>query len=225
MNYITTFHIINLIFYRKLEIVNGGNAVQHETCGLFKALLQGVHEWYDDVMIRKHLPQYWPLMMTSSNGYIYRVTGPLWGESTGHRRIPLTRPVPRSFDVFFISAPEQTVEQTSEMPVIWDAIALIMRSLQCYEENPTADSPQKGSMMLICDHLINRESCYKSVGLPVIRVAITLMWRRCKMHAYALFPMFLLLVVFVQNVNTILLGQRQTSGYTVHQYMSTKIIC
>ena len=30
------------------------------------------------------------LMKTSSNGNMLRVTGPLWGESTGHRRIPLT---------------------------------------------------------------------------------------------------------------------------------------
>ena len=30
-------------------------------------------------------------MMTTSNGNIFRVTGPLWGESTGHRRIPLTK--------------------------------------------------------------------------------------------------------------------------------------
>ena len=30
-------------------------------------------------------------MMTSSNGHIFRVTGPLWGESTGHRWIPITK--------------------------------------------------------------------------------------------------------------------------------------
>ena len=30
-------------------------------------------------------------MMTSSNVNIFRVTGPLWGESTGHRCIPLTK--------------------------------------------------------------------------------------------------------------------------------------
>ena len=40
-------------------------------------------------------------MMTSSNGNIFRVTGPLWEESTDHRWIPLTKPVTRSFDVFF----------------------------------------------------------------------------------------------------------------------------
>ena len=31
-------------------------------------------------------------MMTSSNGNIFRVTGPLWGKSTGDRWIPYTKP-------------------------------------------------------------------------------------------------------------------------------------
>ena len=31
------------------------------------------------------------IMMTSSKGNMFRVTGPLWGESTGHRWIPLTK--------------------------------------------------------------------------------------------------------------------------------------
>ena len=39
--------------------------------------------------------------MTSSNGNIFRVTGHLCGEFTGHRWIPAQRPVTRSFDVFF----------------------------------------------------------------------------------------------------------------------------
>ena len=40
-------------------------------------------------------------MMTSSNGNIFRVTGHLCGEFTGHRWIPHTqRPVTRSFDIF-----------------------------------------------------------------------------------------------------------------------------
>ena len=37
--------------------------------------------------------------MTSSNGKIYRVTGNLWGESTGYLCIPSQRPLTRSFDV------------------------------------------------------------------------------------------------------------------------------
>ena len=40
-------------------------------------------------------------MMTSSNGNIFRVTGLLCGEFTGHQWIPRTKPVTRSFDVFF----------------------------------------------------------------------------------------------------------------------------
>ena len=41
-------------------------------------------------------------MMTSSNGNIFRVMGPLCGEFTGPRWIPpAQRPVTRSFDVFF----------------------------------------------------------------------------------------------------------------------------
>ena len=38
-------------------------------------------------------------MMTSSNGNIFRVTGPLCGEFTGE--FPAQRPMTRSFDVFF----------------------------------------------------------------------------------------------------------------------------
>ena len=41
-------------------------------------------------------------IMTSSNGNIFRVTGHLCGEFTGHLSpVPTQRPVTRSFDVFF----------------------------------------------------------------------------------------------------------------------------
>ena len=39
--------------------------------------------------------------MTSSNGIIFRFTGPLCGEFTGPGEFPTQRPVTRSFDVFF----------------------------------------------------------------------------------------------------------------------------
>ena len=68
-------------------------------------------------------------MMRSSNGNSFRVTGPLWGESTGHWRIPLTKASDVELWCFLWSAPEQTVEQTIETLVIWDAITLIMTSL------------------------------------------------------------------------------------------------
>ena len=40
-------------------------------------------------------------MMTSSNGNIFRVIGPLCGEFTGPGEFPTQRPVTRSFDVYF----------------------------------------------------------------------------------------------------------------------------
>ena len=41
------------------------------------------------------------IMMTSSNGNIFRVTGPLCGEFTGPGEFPAQGPVTRSFNVFF----------------------------------------------------------------------------------------------------------------------------
>ena len=39
--------------------------------------------------------------MTSSNGNIFRVTGPLCGDFTGPGEVHSQRPVTRSFDAFF----------------------------------------------------------------------------------------------------------------------------
>ena len=68
-------------------------------------------------------------IMTSWNANIFRVTGPSSGESIGHRWIPFTKANDAKVWCFLWSAPEQTVEQTIETPVIRDAIALIMMSL------------------------------------------------------------------------------------------------
>ena len=68
-------------------------------------------------------------IMTSSNGNIFPVTGPLWGESTGYRWIPLSKASDAEPSCFLWSAPEWTVEQTIGTVVIWDVIALIMTSL------------------------------------------------------------------------------------------------
>ena len=53
----------------------------------------------------------------------------LWGESTGHRWFPLTKASEAELWCFLWPAHEQTVVQTIETLVIWDAIALIMTSL------------------------------------------------------------------------------------------------
>ena len=64
--------------------------------------------------------------MMSSNGNIFRVTGPSCGEFTGHRWTPLTKACDAELWCYLLGAPEETVEETIETLVIWDAIALIM---------------------------------------------------------------------------------------------------
>ena len=49
-------------------------------------------------------------MMTSSHGNAFRVTGPLWGESTGYRWIPLTKGQLRGLWYFLGCQPKQTAE-------------------------------------------------------------------------------------------------------------------
>ena len=68
-------------------------------------------------------------MMTSSNGTIFRVTGHLWGEFTGHRWIPQKKASGAEILCFLWSMPEQMIEQTIETPMIWDHIAIDMTSL------------------------------------------------------------------------------------------------
>ena len=67
-------------------------------------------------------------MMTSSNGNIFRVASLSCGEFTGHRWIPRTQAMTQSFDIFFDLRMNQQLSNDM-MPMIWDAIALIMTSL------------------------------------------------------------------------------------------------
>ena len=65
--------------------------------------------------------------MTPSNGNIFRVTGPLWGESTVTGGFLLQGPVVQSFVVFFDLRLNKGLAKI-ETPVIWNTIALIMTS-------------------------------------------------------------------------------------------------
>ena len=62
------------------------------------------------------------IMMTSSNGNIFSATGPLYGEFTGHRWIPLTKASNAELWCFIWSVSEQTLSKQSrrrwlEMPL------------------------------------------------------------------------------------------------------------
>ena len=67
---------------------------------------------------------YTKYMVTSPNGNIFRVTGPLCREFTGDRWILITKASNAELWCFLCSVPEQTVEQTIETPVILEHIAL-----------------------------------------------------------------------------------------------------
>ena len=56
--------------------------------------------------------------MTSSRGHIFRVTGPLWGESTGQRWFALTKASDAELWYFLWCAKKKTPEQAVQMSVI-----------------------------------------------------------------------------------------------------------
>ena len=86
----------------------------------------GLHRWQwivgdfrsflnatDSPLHRQHQRHANVYMMTSSNGNIFRVTGPLCGEFTGPGEFPAQRPVTRSFDVFFDLRPNKRLSKQS----------------------------------------------------------------------------------------------------------------
>ena len=64
-------------------------------------------------------------MMTSSNGNIFRVTGPLCGDFTGQRWISLTKASDAQLWCFLLSTPEWKHDLTIVRLVIWDAICSV----------------------------------------------------------------------------------------------------
>ena len=77
------------------------DVVLYSSTSLFSNLIQHrsviINTWWAWLIFLLH--HYMYVIMMSSNGFIFRVTGSLWGEFTGG--FPSQRPVTRSFDVFF----------------------------------------------------------------------------------------------------------------------------
>ena len=98
--------------------------------GIHRGPVNSSHKWpvtrkmfpFDDVIM-------WCTREDVTKWKQFCVTVPLWGESTGHWLIPLTKASDAELWCFLCSSPEQTVEQAIETSVIWDAIALIMTLL------------------------------------------------------------------------------------------------
>ena len=73
----------------------------------------------------------WGDMMMSSNGNIFCITGLCEGNPPVTGRSPLIKASYAERWCFLWSMPEQTLEQTIEMPVIWRTMVFIMTLLQC----------------------------------------------------------------------------------------------
>ena len=128
----------------------------------------------DNFICNEQLPWYPFPMMTSSNGNIFRVTGPLWGKSTGHRWIPLTKASDAKVGCFLWPAPEQTAKQTIETPVIWDAIApiiyVIVMHIICMGRTPARfvhRKMQQQCVFTVNVHLIFGVEIFRQIGIEL----------------------------------------------------------
>ena len=98
---VSSFQTLVLILLRRCDL-NNQPQVAGKPC--IKTQWQGNLIWGDSRNARvwnKRMMGNLKVMMTSSNGNIFRVTSPLCGEFTGPGEFPTQRPVTRSFDVFF----------------------------------------------------------------------------------------------------------------------------
>ena len=88
-------------------------------------LLQSTATIIEQIPSATIIDRHMVLMMTSSNKNIFRVSGHLCGEFTGHQWSPRTKASDAELWWFLWSAHEKTMVRL----VIWDAIVLIMTSL------------------------------------------------------------------------------------------------
>ena len=115
-------------------------------------------------------------MMTSSNGNIFRVTGPLCGEFTG----PAERPVMRRFEVFSdLRLNKRLSKHISMGLVIWDAIALIMTSLLWDTITHSKFCYGCGFISLFCLGVINCFTVH-----PVVILNASLRWYHMRVMAF-----------------------------------------
>ena len=122
-------------------VYSGADQIKHQSSASL-AFVRGIHRWpvnsphkgpvtrkmfpFDDVIMCTALLCVLMLwlyhqcflihIMTSSNGNIFRVAGPLCGEFTGPGEFPAQRPVTRSFDFFFDLRPNKRL---SKQPWGW----------------------------------------------------------------------------------------------------------
>ena len=104
---IASRYMINKARVKRLVSYSFKNALVC-SCAVFIICKVGSSDQYVYPPVRHF--QIVPDMMTASNGNIFHVTGPLRGEFTGQRWIPLTKASDAELWCFLWSAPDYTVE-------------------------------------------------------------------------------------------------------------------
>ena len=92
-------------------------------------------------------------MMTSSKGYIFRLTGSLHGEFTGHRWIPLTRPMTQNFDVFFDLCLNKQLSKHSGPGKFWTTLAVPPR--ETHNSGYCPNGPPSTQLPFVCIKLFD----------------------------------------------------------------------
>ena len=157
-------------------------------------------------------------MMTSSNGNIFRVTGPLCGEFAGHRWIPLTKASDAELWCF-LSVPEQTVTSKfpTQRPVTWSFDVFLDLRLNRQLSNGAAGDLRRYRAHYdvivikigrcfshycsfvrepICNRIVGclyvclqRPHIDQTIELPVALVTMLFMWGHCNVVYWHLFSM------------------------------------
>ena len=139
------------------------------TCSTPRLYLNQCWFIYQSFMKKPVGHEWIPLMMTSSNGNIFRVTGHLCGEFTGPGEFPTQRPVTRSFDVYFDLRLNKWLSKQS-----W---GWWFETLSCslWRHRNATKCQQSGSLSWY-----QLQQCVEQIfELPIIRDAMTFIWRHC----------------------------------------------
>ena len=96
--------------------------------------------WHDDVIKWKHFPRYWPFVRgihrSPRNFDVFFDLNKRWVNNReagdlrrhhAHYDVTVMETLPALFHVLFCCQPKQAIEQTVELPVIWNAMARMWR--------------------------------------------------------------------------------------------------
>ena len=117
------------------------------------------------------------IMRTSSNGNIFCVTGPLWGEITGHWWISLKKASGTKLWCFLWSTPEQMVEQTIKTLLGWGKMAYFTgayvrhaTSMSEISQRNIKHTYSRKGFVYTCTYFFRTKNCFQALLLHDISV-------------------------------------------------------